>query len=48
MKKYLTLALKNLGSLAIFTLTLSANTTSSWIAHQSEIPSGVNKFKKID
>lgn len=47
MKKYLTLALKHLGSLAVFAVALSANTTSAWIAHQPEIPNEANRFKKI-
>lgn len=47
MKKHMTLILKHLGSLAVFSILLSANTTSAWISHQPEIPSGVNKFKKI-
>lgn len=47
MKKYPTLILKYLGSLSVFFVSLSANTTSNWIAHQPKRPSEVNKFKKI-
>lgn len=47
MKKYPTLILKYLGSLSVFFVSLSANTTSNWIAHQPKRPSEVSKFKKI-
>lgn len=47
MKKNMTLILKHVGSLAVASLTLSANTTSAWIAHQPEVPNAVNKFKKM-
>ena len=47
MKKYMMLVLKSIGSLAVLSISLSANTTSLWIAHQPEIPNEVNKFKKM-
>ncbi|MGL5716778.1 MAG: cyclic lactone autoinducer peptide [Paraclostridium sp.] len=46
MKKLLSICLKNIGSLAMCVLFLSANTTSGWIAHQPEVPADINKFKK--
>ena len=45
MKKLLSVVLKNIGSLAMGVLFLSANTTSGWIAHQPKIPKDINKFK---
>lgn len=47
MKKVLNVVLKNIGSLAVFVLFLSANTTSGWIAHQPEVPEEIKKFKNI-
>lgn len=47
MKKILSVVLKNIGSLAMCILVLSANTTSGWIAHQPEIPEEIKKLKKI-
>ena len=45
MKKLLNIILKNIGSLVVFVLFLSANTTSGWIDHQHKIPDEVSKFK---
>lgn len=45
MKKLLSIGLKNIGSLAMCVLLLSANTTSGWIAHQPKVPEGIKKFK---
>ena len=45
MKKLLNIILKIIGSLVVFVLFLSANTTSGWIAHQPKIPDEVSKFK---
>lgn len=47
MKKGMSLVLKQVGKLADKTLALSANTTSTWIAHQPKIPQNIKKFKKI-
>lgn len=47
MKKIISMALKNVGTLAIGVLFLSANTTSNFISHQPEIPKDIKKFKKI-
>ncbi|MGL5712139.1 MAG: cyclic lactone autoinducer peptide [Paraclostridium sp.] len=47
MKKILNIVLKNIGSLAVCILFLSANTTSGWIAHQPEVPQEIKKFKNI-
>lgn len=47
MKKLLSIVLKNIGSLAMGILFLSANTTSGWIAHQPKIPEEIKKLKKI-
>lgn len=47
MKKVLNMVLKNIGTLAVGVLFLSANTTSGWIAHQPEIPDEIKKLKKI-
>ena len=41
MKKLLNIILKNIGSLVVFVLFLSAG----WIAHQPKIPDEVSKFK---
>lgn len=46
MKKVIGIALKQVGRLAESTLSLSANTTSSWISHQPKVPKSVKKFKK--
>lgn len=46
MKNLLNIGLKNIGSLAICILFLSANTTSGWIAHQPELPKEMKKFKR--
>lgn len=46
MKKLLSIILKNVGSLAMCILFLSANTTSGWVAHQPEMPDEINKFKR--
>ncbi|AFS77147.1 autoinducer prepeptide [Gottschalkia acidurici 9a] len=48
MKKYLTSILKYVGSISAFAVSLSANTTSTWISHQPKVPEGVRKFKKIN
>ena len=45
MKKLLNIILKNIGSLVVFVLFLSANTTSGWIAHQPKIPEEVKNLK---
>lgn len=45
MKKILSKILKNIACLAVGILYLSANTTSGWVAHQPEIPEGINKYK---
>lgn len=46
MRKISSEALKYVGKLSIYTLKISANTTSNWMAHQPKIPDGFNKFKK--
>jgi cyclic lactone autoinducer peptide len=38
--------LEKVGSLAVNTLKLSANTTSSFIAHQPKLPKDFQQFKK--
>jgi cyclic lactone autoinducer peptide len=38
--------LEKVGSLAVNTLKLSANTTSSFIAHQPKLPKNFQQFKK--
>lgn len=47
MKKILSMVLKNIGTLAIGVLFLSANTTSNFISHQPEMPKDIKKFKKM-
>ena len=47
MKKLLNIILKNIGSLVVFVLFLSANTTSAWMANQPKTPEGIKKFKKL-
>ena len=46
MKKGMSLVLKQVGKIADKTLTLSANTTSTWIAHQPKVPESLKKMKK--
>ncbi|GAA0242355.1 AgrD family cyclic lactone autoinducer peptide [Metaclostridioides mangenotii] len=38
--------LEKVGSLAISTMKLSANSTSGFISHQPKLPKDVQKFKK--
>lgn len=38
--------LEKVGSLAISTLKLSANSTSSFLSHQPKMPEDMQKFKK--
>ncbi len=45
-KKFKSLALGKVGSLAVSTLKLSANSTSSFLSHQPKMPKNVQKFKK--
>lgn len=46
MKKVIGVTLKQVGELAKCTLSISANTTSNWIAHQPKTPESIKKFKK--
>ena len=46
MKVILNIILKSMGALSISAVSLSANTTSLWLAHQPNIPEGVKKFKR--
>lgn len=46
MKKLLNLLLKNVGTLAFLILSISANTTSNWIAYQGKLPSRIKEFEK--
>lgn len=46
MKKVMSIVLKQVGNVADKTLSLSANTTSTWIAYQPKVPESVKKFKK--
>lgn len=46
MKKILNLLLKNIGALAFVVLSVSANTTSNWIAYQGKLPSRIKEFEK--
>ena len=46
MKKLYSIVLKNIGSLAICMLFLSANTTCNWLSHQPTVPRDINRFKK--
>lgn len=46
MNKLLSLVLKNVSSLAVNVLFLSANTTSGWVAHQPGVPEEIKRFKK--
>lgn len=46
MKSILNIILKQIGSLAVSTLSISANTTSNWMAHQPKVPEEVKQFKK--
>lgn len=39
--------MKNVGKIAAATASVSANTTCSWLTHQAEVPSAVQKLKKI-
>ncbi|GAA0220399.1 AgrD family cyclic lactone autoinducer peptide [Metaclostridioides mangenotii] len=47
MKKNLSsVVLEKVGAIAINTLKLSANSTSSTISHQPKMPKSINQFKK--
>lgn len=46
MEKIYRLILKNIVMIAVGVLTLSANSTSAWLAHQVDIPKDIKKFKK--
>lgn len=46
MKKILNLLLKNVGALTFVVLSISANTTSNWIAYQGKLPSRIKEFEK--
>jgi cyclic lactone autoinducer peptide len=46
MKKVIGIALKQVDRLVECTLSLSVNTTSSWISHQPKVSESVKKFKK--
>lgn len=46
MKKVMSIVLKQVGNLADKTLSLSANTTSTWIAHQPKVPKELKNLKK--
>lgn len=46
MKKVLNLLLKNVGALAFVVLSISANTTSNWIAYQDKLPNRIKDFEK--
>jgi cyclic lactone autoinducer peptide len=48
MKKVMSIVLKQVGNVADKTLSLSANTTSTWIAHQPQMPDSIKKFKKYN
>ncbi|WP_081800271.1 AgrD family cyclic lactone autoinducer peptide [Metaclostridioides mangenotii] len=45
-KNFKSLALGKVGRLAVNTLKLSANSTSSFLSHQPKMPKNVQKFKK--
>ncbi|CEP41203.1 cyclic lactone autoinducer peptide (plasmid) [Paraclostridium sordellii] len=46
MKKVMSIVLKQVGNVADKTLSLSANTTSTWIAHQAKVPESLKNLKK--
>lgn len=48
MKKVMSIVLKQVGNVADKTLSLSANTTSTWIAHQPKVPKSLKNLKKYE
>ncbi|RDY22948.1 cyclic lactone autoinducer peptide [Romboutsia maritimum] len=47
MKKCALKIAKKMGSLAVLTTAVSANTACTWFNHQPEMPKDIKKFKRI-